>query len=298
MTPEEYAHQQAAIVAMLVLAVNRFVKPFQEMAMGQFEWLTLLELIFPHVEEARRQSSHLGRRFFDAQRGEHLPGAPRHDVDLAPYSFESFVKDMEPARRRFQFEDATDHDAGQIGLLAARVAENAGRRTIIRAVETDDYPDTHPETGTVRGWARVATGRETCSWCLMLVSRGPVYQFASTAGLNTDDDTAADMVAQGEDITPLMNQWHAGCDCKVVPVYDKQNWVGRDEADRALELWNQIQDEAQEEWEALSPEERERTSYNRLALNALRRLIERGDVDLSIFGTAFGTTFRGFRAAA
>lgn len=125
-----------------------------------------------------------------------------------------------------------------------------------------------------------------------------MYQFASTAGLNTDDDTAADMVAQGEDITPLMNQWHAGCDCKVVPVYDKQNWVGRDEADRALELWNQIQDEAQEEWEALSPEERERTSYNRLALNALRRLIERGDVDLSIFGTAFGTTFRGFRAAA
>lgn len=283
--PEQYAYQQQVIVSGLSVFVQRLLKPFQAMQLGEFEWLTLLELLYPRVEEARRQSSENARLFFDSQRLLHFPVAPVHPVDLAPYTFDMFVADMEPARRGFSRPNASESDAGRVVLQTAKITENAGRRTMIRAVTTDDYPEQH---GTVKGWARVATGRETCSWCLMLVSRGPVYMFASTAGIDLDDTTAAQMVAQGADMSEYMNQWHAGCDCKVVPVYSKSNWVGRDEYKRAEELWVQAHDQAQKDWDALSESEQDATTFNRVHQNAYRRLIERGGVDLSIFGSSLG----------
>ena len=47
-------------------------------------------------------------------------------------------------------------------------------------------------------WARIPMGAETCSWCLMLASRGFDY----------NSETAA-------------NHNHVGCDCRVIPSWDK-----------------------------------------------------------------------------
>lgn len=47
-------------------------------------------------------------------------------------------------------------------------------------------------------WARIPMGAETCPWCLMLASRGFDYNSEAAADHN-----------------------HAGCDCKVVPSWDK-----------------------------------------------------------------------------
>lgn len=56
-------------------------------------------------------------------------------------------------------------------------------------------------------WARIPMGVETCPWCLMLASRGFDYNSESAASHN-----------------------HAGCDCKVVPSWDKSPEVqGYDE---------------------------------------------------------------------
>ena len=49
-------------------------------------------------------------------------------------------------------------------------------------------------------FARVPSGIETCSFCLMLASRGPVYWTDVTAG--------------------AMDHYHANCDCRLVPVWD------------------------------------------------------------------------------
>lgn len=49
-------------------------------------------------------------------------------------------------------------------------------------------------------FARVTTGRETCTFCLMLASRGAVYHTRRTAG--------------------EFKSFHRGCDCKVVPGFD------------------------------------------------------------------------------
>ena len=40
-----------------------------------------------------------------------------------------------------------------------------------------------------------------------------------------------------EDSKDNIEEWHTGCDCIAVPVFDLQNWPGRDQAARALQLW-------------------------------------------------------------
>jgi hypothetical protein len=50
------------------------------------------------------------------------------------------------------------------------------------------------------GWARVPSGGETCAFCLMLASRGAVYESAKTAG---DGGT-----------------YHGDCDCVATPIRD------------------------------------------------------------------------------
>lgn len=67
------------------------------------------------------------------------------------------------------------------------------------------------------GYARVLTGAESCSFCAMLASRGAEYETARSAG-------------QGR-------QFHRGCDCEVVPVYEGEPWEGQDAADALYELW-------------------------------------------------------------
>lgn len=61
-------------------------------------------------------------------------------------------------------------------------------------------------TGT-RGamFARVPTGTETCTFCLMLASRGAVYHTRKTAG--------------------EWRHFHRGCDCKVVPSFEDDGTI-------------------------------------------------------------------------
>jgi hypothetical protein len=132
---------------------------------------------------------------------------------------------------RDQMVEAVEADAKQAkNLRASRKEAAAARKLKDQGIDLDaDYPD-------VVGWARVATGRETCSWCLMLVSRGPVYRFAENAGAKLTD---SEVRALGAAAKIPMDQWHPGCDCTVVPVFDKTNWPGKQAADKALAQWKQ-----------------------------------------------------------
>lgn len=57
-------------------------------------------------------------------------------------------------------------------------------------------------------YARVPTGAETCEFCLMLASRGPVYWSADSAG------------AVGRGVKSMGDKYHGDCDCVAVPVRD------------------------------------------------------------------------------
>src|SRR5690606_27044808 len=179
--------------------------------------------VYPAVEQARRESAELGRAVYDTQRAQAHPNRPRHNTYLPEYRFEWFVEDMEEARDAMMDEDSRESAADVVALRAARAVEGGWRRSLLQAVEDDPVRP---------GWARVATGRETCGFCLMLVSRGPVYTSARAAGFGGSDReaiSAARQAAAGNTafMDAHMREWHTGCDCRVVPVFDENNWTGR-----------------------------------------------------------------------
>lgn len=284
MNPNEYAAQQAVIssqIAQYVLSLGSYFKQGRLTPAG---WVQMLNLLYPVVAQARTKSATLARAFYDSQRALHYPKLPRNDRPLEEYQFPWFVQNMEPARKLMSVEQSPDHALTTLALQATREVDNAGRRQMLHAVVFDPgLTDAQkaaetagrPKTKVIRGWARVATGDHPCEWCLMLVSRGPTYLGADTAGLDLDDYTAQKMIAAGEDVSEFMNQWHPGCKCRVVPVYKTESWAGEAAAKRALQLWN----EATKEGDALIASGDARSNNrNTEALNALRRRIYRGEI--------------------
>jgi len=282
-SPEEYAAAQLLISAAVVRHVRNVAGFFAQPALTMFDWLRLLDLLFPEIQRRRTEASVLARRFYDSQRAQHHPDLPRNDRPLEGTTFEKFVENMDPARERMQQADTRGDALTHLTLRAVREVENAGRQQIIHAVEND------PEPRVLRGWARVATGRETCAWCLMLISRGPTYVRAETAGLDLDTEHALELFENNDletyfaDISGEIKQWHTGCDCKVIPVFRNEDWFGKEAADRALDLWGDATKEA------IALEDKglvhksgknkgQPFTRNELAINALRRRLERGEI--------------------
>jgi NAD+--asparagine ADP-ribosyltransferase len=71
----------------------------------------------------------------------------------------------------------------------------------------------------------------------MLVSRGPVYMDADTAGAKLTSTETRNAFDAG--VVIPMDEWHTGCDCTVAPVFDENNWPGKQAADDALEQWEE-----------------------------------------------------------
>lgn len=135
---------------------------------------------------------------------------------------------------------------GVVDALARHVLAGA-RRQVQRATPDDPYAPGAPssvgplKSGSQRGagssgpqlevesatvhpvsWARVLTGAENCAFCVMLASRGARYSSKTRAGGAKDD----------------AYRFHDNCDCLVVPVYDFDDWPGKETADYLYEqVW-------------------------------------------------------------
>ncbi|ARQ94663.1 capsid maturation protease [Mycobacterium phage Journey13] len=282
------------ITAGLATYVHRFASLFVGPALVVGEWLRLLQVLFPEVQRRYADAAALGRDFYDSQRRLHHPELPRNERFRGELQWEWFVRNMEPARKEMSQADSPPQATTKLALAAVREVEMAGRRQIIGAVKNDPAP---PQI--VRGWARVATGRETCAWCLMLISRGAelnhkgnfAYREAATAGASLDDETMIDLWNEsGHDLEkfraetkPHIEEWHAGCDCLVVPVFDVQNWPGRDAALRAQRLWIEAGNEASD---LIESGKARSNNMNRETLNALRRRLARGEIAMSNYALA------------
>lgn len=290
-----YVRAQAAIVARLTSVLMAIIFPYRAVKLEDADWVRLLAAMYPHVEQARRDTARLAREYYDFELKAHFGPDARHNVKLPSFRPEWFEESMEHVREEFSKPGASESSAVAVLEVAAKLTENAGRKTVIRAVESWpeidedetteledreedealEAPDeTRPPLRLVEKqprrvrWARVATGAETCSWCLMLVSRGPVYRSARTAGLQLDHTEAVEVSRQVDDgasledvLLPHMNRWHDGCDCKVVPVFD-ENWSGRDQWLAAEALWKRVT-----------------KGIDRDKINAFRRAVENGELD-------------------
>lgn len=296
MTPEEYAASQYVITAGLAAYVQRVATFFTGPSLGPRGWLDFLRMLFPEVQKRYTQSAELGRTFYDLQRKKHQPELVINERLLTELPFEQFVQNMEPARKEMSQADSPRVAITKTALTAVREVEMAGRRQVIGAVKNDPEP-------VLQGWARVATGRETCAFCLMLISRGVelnhkgnfAYAEAATAGINLDDETAIDLFREAggdpekflknlrEDSKDNVEQWHTGCDCIAVPVFDLKDWPGRDQATRALALWIDAGHEADKRIESGKSRTK---NVNTETMNALRRRLERGDISMSNYALA------------
>lgn len=251
----EYRRKQKAITSRALNLALRILLPFKNIPVDNQTWKSLLNAMYPIVYDARSRSARLAREFYDSQR-KAKTGSDDYDIDLAPYDPKWFAEAMEPARRTFKLKDTSAGQVAQAAMRAGKEVENGGRSTQLTAVRG--------EKGRV-GWARVATGQETCAFCLMLVSRGPIYESARDAGFDTDDQTAMEILDSGADqeaLKELMTRWHPGCDCLVVPVFDAKSWEGRDDYLRAKQIWADTTGGF--------------TGVDKL--NAFRRAIEKGEV--------------------
>lgn len=71
-------------------------------------------------------------------------------------------------------------------------------------------------------FARVPSGAETCTFCMMLAGRGFDYLSAKTAG------------EQGH--------YHRGCDCKIVPGFNEDNPIEGYDPDECKRLWREFKE--------------------------------------------------------
>lgn len=289
---EEYLAEVAVILASLAAVVGAVAAPLQIVALTRRDWLGFLAEIYPFVEDARWEIAGLSRKFYDSERAKHLGPVelpddfsgiigpdgrplnvedsvqftrkmwPQVNIIRAPYEPDWFEEAMDAVVEDFLKPNATDGSVVNLLSTVVKEAENGGRRTMLWAY--DDDPD-------MIGWARVEGNENigSCGFCAMMISRGPVYKEAADSGLDLDNASAVEYWRQAEEtgdrseIDALMTRWHPNCDCKVVPVFDRRNWPGKDQYEEMSRLWNKAT-------KGLS---------NKEALNAFRRAVEKGERD-------------------
>mgnify|MGYP003606112248 FL=1 len=196
----------------MVLTVLRLLNPLRSDRVSEREWGLLLEALFAVVDPARSNSAELGRTFFDEEHRKNTGEAPPN-IMLSKSSFDYFERAMREVKSAIQAENTPESSLRRASEIAMKHVENGGRSTILHAVDGQ-------RSNSVR-FARVLTGAENCEFCIMLASRGPVYRSESSAGSKT--------------VNGMIESFHPGCDCKIVPVYNKANYPGREswlEADR------------------------------------------------------------------
>lgn len=300
MTYEQYLAEVIVVIAALVAVLAGIARPYQALGLVRRDWIEFLAQAYPQVESARRQISEISRNYYDASRFEHtgpvlipdldledlldddridfgggltqgmVEAIPRLDILLDHYEPDWFEEAMEPEREEFSVPAAPDKALAKVIGRVQKEAENAGRQTIMRAVDSDS-----PRV--IRGWARVEGNENigSCGFCAMLISRGPVYTDSPEyAGLQVDSNTRAVQIWEraqksGDDseLMSLMNRWHPNCDCKVVPVFRNDNsWPGREQYLEMLELWKDSTGDF----------------TGRDKLNAFRRALNSGDVPAAI----------------
>jgi hypothetical protein len=263
----EYSRTQRSITARAVQLILNLLLPYRGTRITQLSWRFIVRGMFPIVDNARRESAILMREYYDSQRIEHYDDD--YDLDLPAYDLAWLEESLKPVigdNRNMEFDEAR---VVETALRVAKEVENGGRRMGLNAVRGDKHRV---------GFARVATGRETCAFCLMLVSRGPVFKSELKAGAKHEG--AAEILeakndVSDEELDDLMTRWHPGCDCKVVPVFDVNNWQGREDFLRMEEIWKK---------ETKGFYGSQFTKNDKL--NAFRRAIERGEINPAEFAAA------------
>lgn len=206
---------------------------------------TYLRLARPIVQRQRAQSASLSADYYAASRSAVIDAPsvmPALDATLdattidASLQAEVFDRLTDPPPRQ-SWEQTVRNARASANATAARLANNGGRGTILNMVASDRYS---------LGWSRTGRG-EACPFCLMLISRGPVYKAESSAGFDA----------------------HNRCYCQPVPAFTDDDLWSKQAAAAEDVYYSAIEAAEREAAEGLGPGLHRGTSNDRL--NALRR---------------------------
>lgn len=214
---------------------------------GQVE--QLVDILYPRIIRMRRASwqghvVELGRQAAAAGveiKPEPIRPYPRKALfdaiaevsRLSPDSSKLHVMMLdEESRRRVMQPVTPDFSNRGDTAVKARVASELGRRVgrhVVDAGRSAVSDSAHNGSARFKsgrparvGYARVLSGRESCAFCAMLASRGPVY--------------SKDTVVRRRD----GRRYHDGCDCIPVLVVDGEPWEGQAEAESLYSRWREI----------------------------------------------------------
>lgn len=224
----QYLYRQGAITKTMVRLAAQLLRLLGKPTTDEDRALFARQA-YRYVDKARRQSYVLA-----VQNMAHTaPGVP--PAPLRPYSpkaIETILADIEQENTQRSRSPvtistldqvtrgksrATVTIAGQLGSRLARHADAAGREAVI---------DTAERHGEKIGWARVLSGAENCSRCVMLASRGPVFKTEKSATI------ASKGVRAGK-------TFHDHCDCRAVLVREGEDWDGREAYELYEDLWTE-----------------------------------------------------------
>ena len=226
------------------------------------------------VVKHRRLAAQAANAFLDASAAEH--GVEAYHPPVEPYHASALRKLL---------RENVGASAEQLAAAARRHVVMAGHRQMMRAVLDPEFGNyatreeqedleraTSPLTagdeseddapaggGKVRpvGWARVLQGKYSCGFCIMLASRGPVYSSADAAkyvaapvGEKSREGGFLSRKARTELRKKNPRAFHEHCDCIVVPVFDPENWSGRDEQQRLAKFYRETVEKEDRKYEA------------------------------------------------
>jgi len=161
-----------------------------------------------------------------ADLGESADQGPRVSVDVVD------PKSRRSSRVTVEVTDENRHDPDVVNAVSKKVqaaterhVRMASREALTDSVEALDEDDDSPAIG----WARVLTGEESCGFCAMLASRGPVYKSKRDALFVSNRSARFSPIKR--------DKYHDDCDCEVVLVREDRDWPGRSEFEALEQLW-------------------------------------------------------------
>lgn len=203
-------------------------------------WPAFEQGLVPLVQLSHSVSAGVAARYYDTFRAAEGISGVGHAVVADALPEEQIITSIRTtglyeARRQLglQSADVANQTLSRLMGSTSRLVAAGGRDTVEGSVAADRQSV---------GWARMIHSKRPCAFCLMLVSRGPVYKSSESATQKRSGGA-----------------YHDHCSCGAEPVFDKNaEWPGgakqiRDLYDRATEGFS-----------------------GKDALNAFRRAVERG----------------------
>jgi len=250
MDVDEYASRRESLLRRMILALLWVFQQFLTPGMTRRDWLILMRTVYRVMKPFRDEGTQLAREFYDANRAAESNATSRHDIYTDDHYPEEWMQEaLEPTYQNFQRTKNVNGAIQDISNRLVKVVEDGARRTLIKGVADDTDQE-------YRGWARFDPRPPTCAFCTMMISRGPVYAEAINAGLDLDNESAEELMRNvnpnnvdpetSAQLADLLNRWHPGCTCIVVPVYKRSGYITERQEREALAIYNSARRRAKE----------------------------------------------------